>query len=152
MPVLTLDIPTWLIRFSCSGFTNTASFMFHRVCTAICRRERDTMRNLQSSFLFSHHAEIAFSPPCLQFFSPSNRVIFMQTAKTSACIETVLYLALYLLQELKCGEDKGKLCNLKNNCFLRFWNDCIFYRNFFITMHYNKTKVLKCFFSHISQT
>lgn len=35
MPVLTLDITTWLIRFSCSGFTRTAIFMFHSVCTAI---------------------------------------------------------------------------------------------------------------------
>lgn len=36
MPVFTLDVLTWLIRFSCSGLTSTATLMFHSDCMAIC--------------------------------------------------------------------------------------------------------------------
>lgn len=35
MPVFTLDVLTWLMRFSCSGLTSTATLMFHRDCIAI---------------------------------------------------------------------------------------------------------------------
>lgn len=35
MPVFTLDVLTWLIRFSCSGLTKTATLMFHSDCMAI---------------------------------------------------------------------------------------------------------------------
>lgn len=35
MPVFTLDVLTWLIRFSCSGLTSTATLMFHSDCMAI---------------------------------------------------------------------------------------------------------------------
>lgn len=36
-PVFTLAVCTWLTRPSCSGFTNTASLIFHRDCTATYR-------------------------------------------------------------------------------------------------------------------
>ena len=35
MPVFTLDVLTWLMRFSCSGLTSTATLMFHSDCIAI---------------------------------------------------------------------------------------------------------------------
>lgn len=35
IPVFTLDVLTWLMRFSCSGLTNTATLMFHSDCIAI---------------------------------------------------------------------------------------------------------------------
>lgn len=35
MPVFTLDVLTWLIRFSCSGLTSTATLIFHSDCMAI---------------------------------------------------------------------------------------------------------------------
>lgn len=35
MPVFTLDVLTWLMRFSCSGLTSTATLMFHNDCMAI---------------------------------------------------------------------------------------------------------------------
>ena len=34
MPVFTLEVLTWLMRFSCSGFTNTTTLMFHSDCMA----------------------------------------------------------------------------------------------------------------------
>lgn len=37
MPVFTLDVLTWLMRFSCSGLTSTATLMFHSDCMAIWR-------------------------------------------------------------------------------------------------------------------
>lgn len=36
IPVLTLEVLTWLMRFSCSGFTSTTTLMFHRDCMATC--------------------------------------------------------------------------------------------------------------------
>ena len=36
MPVFTLEVLTWLMRFSCSGFTNTTTLMFHSDCMATC--------------------------------------------------------------------------------------------------------------------
>ena len=36
MPVLTLEVLTWLMRFSCSGFTSTTTLMFHSACMATC--------------------------------------------------------------------------------------------------------------------
>lgn len=36
-PVFTLAVFTWLMRLSCSGFTNTASLIFQRDCTATYR-------------------------------------------------------------------------------------------------------------------
>lgn len=35
MPVFTLEVLTWLMRFSCSGLTSTATLMFHSDCMAI---------------------------------------------------------------------------------------------------------------------
>lgn len=35
IPVFTLDVLTWLMRFSCSGLTSTATLMFHSDCMAI---------------------------------------------------------------------------------------------------------------------
>ena len=53
MPVLTLDIPTWLIRFSCSAFTSTAIFMLHRVCTAIYHQWQQQKESEEPVVIFS---------------------------------------------------------------------------------------------------
>lgn len=37
MPVFTLSVQMWLIRFSCSGLASTTILIFHRVWIAICR-------------------------------------------------------------------------------------------------------------------
>lgn len=36
MPVFTLEVLMWLMRFSCSGFTRTTILMYHKDCIAIC--------------------------------------------------------------------------------------------------------------------
>lgn len=36
IPVLTLEVWTWLMRRSCSGFTSTTILMLHRHCRATC--------------------------------------------------------------------------------------------------------------------
>lgn len=50
-PVLTLAVFTWLMQPSCSGFTNTASLIFQRDCTATYRTRNhitiDGKRDLQ---------------------------------------------------------------------------------------------------------
>ncbi|TNN50819.1 Beta-arrestin-1 [Liparis tanakae] len=50
LPVFTLAVFTWLTRLSCSGFTNTASRMFHRDCTATYRTKLRITGRRQNSF------------------------------------------------------------------------------------------------------
>lgn len=55
-PVFTLAVFTWLMHPSCSGFTNTASLIFQRDCTATYRRKHKT--HSQSPLTIVTHSNV----------------------------------------------------------------------------------------------
>lgn len=60
IPVLTLEVLTWLMRFSCSGFTSTTTLMFHRDCMATC----GPTATVRPPLLLGHTEERVPVPPC----------------------------------------------------------------------------------------
>lgn len=101
-PVLTLAVFTWLMRPSCSGFTNTASLIFQRHCTATYRTRNHITIDNENSFQPDKHIKTSSNPvteqlilqnrPVLQEVSLSLQITcFCKIKYSQIHVKTIIY-------------------------------------------------------------